>query len=258
MDPSQVAYPYNAYFYHVFWQLNANFASSGLWRNKGNSFPVNSKEVIDSYRHKGLRKKLISDIEEKGIRDRAVLAAMEKVPRHFFFDNAFAEFAYQDKAFPIGAGQTISQPYTVAFQTELLRLKKGEKVLEIGTGSGYQAAILAEMGAKVFTIERQKILHDKTRILLPQLGYPVKFFFGDGYKGLPAFAPFDKILVTCGAPMVPDALLQQLKPGGILVIPVGAGNVQVMTSVMRLSEHEFKKDEWGEFRFVPMLKEKNR
>lgn len=212
----------------------------------------------DTYRHQGLRNQLISQIRKKGISDPAVLAAMEKVPRHFFFDSSFLEYAYEDQPFPIGAGQTISQPYTVAFQTTLLKLSRGEKVLEIGTGSGYQACILAEAGAKVFSIERQKSLYDKTRMLLAEMGYQrIKLFYGDGYKGLPAFAPFDKVLVTAAAPYIPEPLIKQLKPGGILVIPVG-DDVQVMTTIYKISETEVRKEEHGNFRFVPMLEDKAR
>ena len=193
---------------------------------------------------------------EKGITDCNVLAAIGKVPRHFFFDSSFLKYAYEDKAFPIGAGQTISQPYTVAFQSQLLMLTRGQKVLEVGTGSGYQACILAEIGAKVFSIERQKSLYDKAVQFLPSLGYRIKLFFGDGYKGLPAYAPFDKIIVTAGAPFIPDALMDQLKPGGILVIPVGSEDVQEMTTITRISEKEFQKREHGKFRFVPLLEDK--
>lgn len=212
----------------------------------------------DTYRHKGLRKILVKEIEEKGITDKKVLNAMDRVPRHLFLDEAFLEFAYKDNAFPIGAGQTISQPYTVAFQTQALELQKGEKVLEIGTGSGYQTSVLIEMETKVFTIERQKILHDKTKNLLPQLGYQPKFFYGDGYKGLPLFAPFDKIIVTAGAPFIPNPLLEQLKINGILVIPVGAeGQNQVMTKLTKIAEGKFQKEELtGKFQFVPLLSEK--
>ena len=212
---------------------------------------------VDSYKHQGLRKLLVQNIRQKGIADQLVLAAMETVPRHFFFDSSFLEYAYEDKPFPIGAGQTISQPYTVAFQSELLQIRKNDKVLEIGTGSGYQACILAEMGAKVFTIERQKTLFDRTSKFIPVVGYPsVKTFFGDGYKGLPAFAPFDKMIVTAAAPYVPDALLEQLKPGGILVIPLGANDVQIMTTITRDSGNNYVKKEYGAFRFVPMLENK--
>jgi len=212
---------------------------------------------VDSYKHQGLRKLLVQNIRQKGIADQQVLTAMETVPRHFFFDSSFLEYAYEDKPFPIGAGQTISQPYTVAFQSELLHIRKNDKVLEIGTGSGYQACILSEMGAKVFTIERQKTLFDRTSKFLPVVGYPsIKSFFGDGYKGLPAFAPFDKVIVTAAAPFVPDTLLDQLKPGGILVIPVGANDIQIMTTFTKNSDNTFIKKEYGAFRFVPMLEDK--
>ena len=214
--------------------------------------------MIDSYKHQGLRKQLVEIIREKGIIDCNVLAAIGKVPRHFFFDSSFLKYAYEDKAFPIGAGQTISQPYTVAFQSQLLMLTRGQKVLEVGTGSGYQACILAEIGAKVFSIERQKSLYDKAVQFLPSLGYRIKLFFGDGYRGLPAYAPFDKIIVTAGAPFIPDALMDQLKPGGILVIPVGGDDVQEMTTITRTSEKEFQKREHGKFRFVPLLENKAR
>ncbi|MCX6268653.1 MAG: protein-L-isoaspartate(D-aspartate) O-methyltransferase [Bacteroidetes bacterium] len=212
---------------------------------------------VDSYRHQGLRKLLVQNIRQKGIIDQQVLSALETVPRHFFFDSSFLEYAYEDKPFPIGAGQTISQPFTVAFQSELLQIRKNDKVLEIGTGSGYQACILAELGAKVFTIERQKTLFDRTSKFLPVVGYPtIKTFFGDGYKGLPAYAPFDKMIVTAAAPYIPEALLDQLKPGGILVIPVGAFDVQTMTTMTKNSDNTFNKKEYGAFRFVPMLEDK--
>ncbi len=211
--------------------------------------------MIDSYKHKGLRKKLIATIEAKGIKDENVLAAIEKIPRHFFLDSSFAGFAYQDKAFPIGNGQTISQPYTVAFQSELLKIKKGEKVLEVGTGSGYQACVLLEMGAKVFTIERQKPLYQRTKAFLPTIGYKPRMFYGDGYAGLPAFAPFDKIIVTAGAPFIPEALIQQLKVGGILVVPVGE-DIQTMISLTKISETKIEQKEHGTFRFVPLLEDK--
>lgn len=212
----------------------------------------------DNYRHKGLRKKLVEVIKRKGIKDEGVLKAINKIPRHQFLDSSFLNFAYQDQAFPIGSGQTISQPYTVAFQTELLEIKKGDKVLEVGTGSGYQACVLAEMGAKVFTIERQKKLFDKTKKFLDRLGYRnIKTFYGDGYKGLPTFGPFDKAIVTAGAPFVPNDLLMQLKNGGILVIPVDIDDdVQEMVSIRRISESEFERKEHGKFRFVPMLNNK--
>jgi len=218
------------------------------------------KEPImeDSYKHQGLRKQLVDVIREKGISDDHVLNAIGKVPRHFFFDSSFLNYAYEDKAFPIGAGQTISQPYTVAFQTELLKIERGQRVLEVGTGSGYQACILAEMGVKVFSIERQKSLYDKAVVFLPSLGYRIKLFYGDGYKGLPPYAPFDKIIVTAGAPFIPDPLISQLKTGGILVIPVGTGDVQIMTTVTKISENETQKQEHGRFRFVPLLGDKAR
>ncbi len=213
--------------------------------------------MIDNYKHKGLRKKLVEQIREKGIVDENVLSAIEKVPRHFFLDSSFLEIAYQDKPFPIGAGQTISQPYTVAYQSELLKIKKGDKVLEVGTGSGYQSCILLEMGAKVFSIERIKLLYQKTKMLLPQMGYNPKMFFGDGYKGLPSYAPFDKIIVTAGAPIIPNDLIHQLSIGGVLVIPVGANDVQIMTVITKISENEIDKKEMGYFRFVPLLEDKH-
>lgn len=216
-------------------------------------------QLTDTYLHKGLRAKLVKELaEKKGITDKNVLNAIEKIPRHFFFNTAFIDHAYEDKAFPIAAGQTISQPYTVAFQTQLLELKKGEKVLEIGTGSGYQTCVLLEMGAKVYTIERQKELYDKTKLVLPKMGYTPKMFYGDGYKGLEAYAPFDKILVTAGAPFIPEPLKKQLKQGGRLVIPVGEGDLQIMTLIERKSDTEYIQSTHGMFRFVPLLSEKNR
>lgn len=211
--------------------------------------------VQDTYRHKGLRRQLISLLKEKGIENLEVLAAIERVPRHLFLNSSFIEHAYEDKAFPIGAGQTISRPHTVAFQTELLNLKKGEKVLEIGTGSGYQTSVLLEMGVKLFTIERQKELFDKTKKFLPSIGYNTKFFYGDGYKGIPVFAPYDKIIITAGAPEIPNALLSQLKVGGRMVIPVG-DKVQIMTLIEKVAEKQFEKTEYGEFKFVPLLEYK--
>ena len=212
--------------------------------------------MIDTFRHKGMRKQLKSVLLLKGIKNTAVLDAIEKIPRHLFLDKAFEEHAYEDKAFRIGAGQTISQPYTVAKQTELLELKKNEKVLEIGTGSGYQSSVLAECGARVYSIERQKLLHDTAGPLLEQLGYNVKTFYGDGYLGLPRYAPFDKVIVTAGAPYIPPALIEQLKVGGILVIPVGEGREQVMKTVTKISATEVQIKKHGDFRFVPLLEEK--
>lgn len=214
-------------------------------------------QLIDSFRHQGLRRKLIDELRLKGIKDERVLEALFKVPRHFFMDNAFLEeFAYKDKAFPIEAGQTISQPYTVAFQTHLLQIEKGQKILEIGTGSGYQACILEKMGAKVFSIERHKELFQKTKKLITTLNYNIKTFFGDGFKGLPAFAPFDKIIITCGAPAVPLELLKQLKTDGLMVVPVGGPKGQIMTKVIKKDEHSHEIIELGKFSFVPMLKDK--
>lgn len=208
----------------------------------------------DSYKYKGLRKQLVDSLRYKGITSTEVLRAIERVPRHFFFDSSFLAFAYEDKPFPIGAGQTISQPYTVAFQSELLNFKKGDKVLEVGTGSGYQASILVEMGAKVFSVERQRSLYKKTKKLLNNIGYKVRCYYGDGYKGLPGYAPFQSIIVTAGAPYIPQALLEQLSVNGTLVIPVG-DTIQTMTTVKRISETEYLREEHGQFRFVPLLED---
>ncbi len=207
----------------------------------------------DSFRHQGLRKQLIEQLSEKGIYNTDVLDALNKIPRHLFMDNAFVSFAYQDKAFPIGSGQTISQPYTVAFQTQLLDLKHYEKVLEVGTGSGYQAAVLTLMHADVYTIERQRELFLKTKKFLPELGYNCRFVYGDGYKGLPNLAPFDKIIITCGAPFVPEDLVAQLKVGGRMVAPIGDGDMQVMHLIEKITETETRITTHGEFSFVPML-----
>ncbi len=211
----------------------------------------------DTYKHKGLRQQLVNAIMDKGIKDEKVLDAIGKIPRHLFMDSGFIDHAYQDKPFPIAADQTISQPYTVAFQTELLQVKKGDKILEIGTGSGYQAAVLIDMGAKLYSIERQQELFKKTSKFLPKLGYRAKkLIFGDGYIGLEEEAPFDGIIVTAGAPFVPKPLLNQLKIGGRLVIPVG-NDVQTMTLYIRKGEKEFEKHDHGSFRFVPLLEDKN-
>ena len=212
--------------------------------------------MIDSHRHQGMRKRLVAELEEKGIQDRTVLNAIAKIPRHWFMDNAFVEFAYEDKAFPIAAGQTISQPYTVAFQSELLQVEPGMKVLEIGTGSGYQSSVLCELGCKVFTIERQKKLFDTVQSLLLKMNYRPKFFYGDGYLGKEPFAPFDRIIVTCGAPMVPQDLFEQLKEGGRMVIPVGEDE-QEMLLVEKIQGKQ-KVTKHGMFRFVPMLEDRNK
>ena len=209
--------------------------------------------LLDDYQHKGQRKRLLDELRKMGIRSEAVLDAMNRVPRHFFLTSAFDRFAYQNQAFQIGAGQTISKPFTVARQTELLACQSGAKVLEIGTGSGYQCAVLCAMGFKVHSIERQKELFDKARPLLTAMGWRPELYYGDGYKGKEVFAPFDGIVVTCGAPEVPQALLGQLAIGGTLVIPVGDGDGQRMFTYQRVSETEFTQEEHGEFAFVPML-----
>ena len=212
--------------------------------------------MIDTYRHKGLRKKLVEQLKEKGISDKLILDAIGKVPRLFFMDSGFIEFAYRDQAFPIGSKQTISQPYTVAFQTELLGAKKHDKILEVGTGSGYQCVVLLELGAKVYTIERQRDLYLKSRALLNKMGYKPYFFYGDGYAGKLNHAPFDKILITAGAPDIPRDLLTQLKVGGRMVVPIGGSKGQVMMAIDRISVDEYKEYEHGHFSFVPMLKGK--
>lgn len=211
----------------------------------------------DLFRHKGLRRKLVDSLEKKGITDQKVLTAMMNIPRHFFMDTAFENFAYQDKAFPIGSDQTISQPYTVAFQTQLLAINPSEKVLEIGTGSAYQTCVLVALGAKVFSIERHRSLHLKAKQLLDKLGFRAKLFFGDGYLGKEAYAPFDKIIITAAAPHVPIDLKQQLKIGGWMVIPHGEGDNQTMLKITKQSENKFVTEEFGEFSFVPMLKDKS-
>ena len=221
-----------------------------------------SKE--DDYLFKGKRKRLVELLKQKGIKKKQVLDAIEKIPRHLFFDDSTArpallDHAYSDKALPIGAGQTISHPYTVAFQTEQLDIKQGEKVLEIGTGCGYQTAVLIEMGAKVYSIERQKILFEKTKLFLPYIGYSsAKLIYGDGYKGLPQFAPFDKIIVTAGAPYIPNDLLVQLKTGGIMLIPIGEGDTQEMIWLNKTTDTTFDKKVLGNFKFVPLLQNKSK
>lgn len=212
--------------------------------------------MADTYLHRGLRKKLIEELKRKGIVDESVLNAINNVPRHLFMDSSFVHFAYKDQAFPISANQTISQPYTVAFQTELLKVEKGDKILEIGTGSGYQAAILVEMGAKVYTIERHRVLNVGAQSLLPDLGYRPHFFFGDGFEGLPTYAPFDKIIVTAGSSEIPEKLIRQLKPGGRMVIPVGDRDSQTMTLLEKANDNTHKCSKHGAFVFVPMLKGK--
>jgi protein-L-isoaspartate(D-aspartate) O-methyltransferase len=211
----------------------------------------------DTAKHQGLRNQLVSVLQQKGITDVTVLDAIKKIPRHLFLNSSFEDYAYQDKAFPIAAGQTISQPYTVAYQSQLLEIKKEHKVLEIGTGSGYQTAVLCLMGAKVYSVERQNELFKQTSTLLPKLGIrPKHLSFGDGYKGLPSYAPFDSIIVTAGAPYIPQPLMAQLKIGGRLVIPLG-DEVQIMTLLIRVNETQFEKHELGEFKFVPLLVDKN-
>jgi len=212
--------------------------------------------MIDSYKYQGLRKKLVEELVKKGIESKAVLQVIESIPRHFYVLKGFEEQAYLDKALAIDVGQTISQPFTVAYQTELLELKKGEKVLEIGTGSGYQTSVLSALGCKVFTIERQKVLFEKTKKLLETLNIRAKTFYGDGYKGLPAYAPFDKIIVTAGAPYVPKELLEQLKIGGIMIIPVGDES-QVMTKIVKKTGTEYASEQLGNFKFVPLLENKS-
>ena len=211
----------------------------------------------DTYRHKGLRKKLIETIKEKGIKDAQVLKAMMNIPRHFFMDSALDNIAYEDRAFPIAAGQTISQPYTVAYQTELLQVKPKEKILEVGTGSTYQATVLAEMKADIYTIERQEVLFEKNKHYIFKSKYPnIRFFYGDGFAGLPHEAPFDKILVTAAAPYIPTALLQQLKPGGVLVIPVDEGDAQRMMRLTKHADGTTEEEMFDLFRFVPMVQGK--
>jgi protein-L-isoaspartate(D-aspartate) O-methyltransferase len=209
----------------------------------------------DSYRHKGLRKKLIDSLRDKGISNENVLAAMMNIPRHIFLDTALEHIAYQDRAFPIGEGQTISQPYTVAFQTQLLEIAPYQKILEIGTGSAYQAIVLAEMGASVFTIERQKKLYDLNKSFVLRAKYPnIKFFYGDGFEGLPTYAPFDKVIITAAAPFIPPKLIEQLKPGGQMVIPVNDNASQKMMRITKNAEGGLEEETFSDFSFVPMLK----
>ena len=211
----------------------------------------------DTYRHKGLRNKLAETVRSKGITDENVLAAINRIPRHFFLDSAFDDVAYEDRAFPIGEGQTISQPYTVAYQTQLLEIRRFEKVLEIGTGSAYQACVLAEMGTMVYTIERQKKLFESNRNFAYLRKYPsIKFFYGDGYDGLPTYAPFDKVLITAAAPGIPQKLIDQLKTGGMMVIPVGAGELQRMMRITKLPHGALREEVFDHFSFVPMIEGK--
>jgi protein-L-isoaspartate(D-aspartate) O-methyltransferase len=217
-------------------------------------FFVPKSMIEDNYKHRGLRNKLVKILRQKGIKDDRILTAIGKVPRHVFFDDALLIHAYEDKAFPIGQGQTISQPFTVAFQTEKLEIKPGDKVLEIGTGSGYQACILMELGVKLYTIEFNRVLFERTKDFLPYMGYKPYFIFGDGSKGLPAKSPYDKILVTAGAPVVPQALIDQLKEDGILVIPVGDREKQTMVKITK-RKNKIEKEEFDYFAFVPLLGE---
>jgi protein-L-isoaspartate(D-aspartate) O-methyltransferase len=212
----------------------------------------------DTYRHKGLRKKLIDGIRSKGISDEKVLEAMTNIPRHFFLDTALDHIAYEDRAFPIAEGQTISQPYTVAYQTELLQVKPHEKVLEIGTGSAYQATVLAELGANVFTIERQKKLYELNKNYIFKKKYPnIKFFYGDGFEGLPTYAPFDKVVITAAAPFVPPKLIEQLRTGGMMVVPVDEGDLQRMLRLTKQADGSYTEEAFQNFSFVPMLKGRN-
>ncbi len=213
--------------------------------------------MLDTFKHKGLRNKMVDELRALGISDEQVLTAINNVPRHWFLDNAFLEYAYQNKAFPIGSGQTISHPFTVAYQTQLLEIKKGEKVLEVGTGCGYQTSVLVQMGAKVFSIERQQALFVKTKQFMSDANIRAKLFYGDGYQGISVFAPYDKVIVTAGAPYIPDALIAQMVEGGRLVIPVGDGDKQTMTVIDKLKGGTLKKYELDEFSFVPLLVDKN-
>lgn len=217
------------------------------------------RKYEDTYQHKGLRNKLVDLLKEKGITDEKVLAAINSIPRHYFLDSAFDMIAYEDRAFSIGEGQTISQPYTVAYQTQLLQVKKSDKVLEIGTGSIYQSTVLAELGAWVYTIERQKKLYDQQSEFQFRKKYPnIKFFFGDGFEGLPTFAPFDKVIITAAAPFIPPKLIHQMKPGGLMVIPVDEGESQRMLRITKNIDGSYREEAFEQFSFVPMLTGKNR
>jgi protein-L-isoaspartate(D-aspartate) O-methyltransferase len=216
------------------------------------------RSLEDNYQHKGMRKKLVDLLREKGITDENVLNAIHSIPRHYFLDSAFDKIAYEDRAFPIEEGQTISQPYTVAYQTQLLQIKKGEKVLEIGTGSVYQATVLAELGARVYTIERQKKLYEKHRNYIFKTKYPnIKFFYGDGFEGLPSYAPFDKVIITAAAPFIPPKLIAQMRVGGMMVIPVDEEENQRMLRITKLENNETKEEAFDKFSFVPMLQGRN-
>ncbi|RYY87216.1 MAG: protein-L-isoaspartate(D-aspartate) O-methyltransferase [Chitinophagaceae bacterium] len=216
------------------------------------------RKFEDTYRHMGLRKKLVETLRAKGIQNEAILDAINKIPRHYFLDSAFDEVAYEDRAFPITAGQTISQPYTVAYQTQLLEVKPFQRVLEIGTGSAYQASVLAELGVQVFTIERQKALFDSNKSFAFLKKYPnIKFFYGDGFEGLPTYGPFDRVLITAAAPFVPPKLVEQMKPGGMMVIPTGEGDIQVMKRIVKQADGSIKEELYDKFSFVPMLEGKN-
>ncbi len=216
------------------------------------------RKFEDTYQHKGLRKQLVQILRDKGISDENVLNAINNIPRHYFLDSAFDKISYEDRAFPIGEGQTISQPYTVAYQTQLLNVKPNEKVLEIGTGSVYQASVLAEMGARVFTIERQKKLYDKHQSFVFKSKYPnIKFFYGDGFEGLPAYAPFDKVIITAAAPFIPPKLVDQMKIGGVMVIPVDEESAQRMLRITKMPDGSLKEESFEQFSFVPMLQGKN-
>jgi len=217
-----------------------------------------TRKLEDNYQHKGMRKKLVDLLREKGITDENVLTAIQNIPRHYFLDSAFDKIAYEDRAFPIEAGQTISQPYTVAYQTQLLQVKKGEKVLEIGTGSVYQATVLAELGARVFTIERQKKLYERHKDFIFKSKYPnIKFFYGDGFEGLTTYAPFDKVIITAAAPFIPPKLIEQMRVGGMMVIPVDEEENQRMLRITKLEGGETREEAFDKFSFVPMLQGKN-